>query len=136
MSDLLDRAVKETMFVSAMPHVRGIYNEMIDRIKELEAEIKDHAQWAERMMKDPDSEPYRKLLDTVKELEAQLEAANKRADKAAQDGWLKTAETQLARAKKAEATIARVEELTRDLTEPDDWRRRVIQALENDNVNK
>ena len=41
----------------------------------------------------------------VKELQAQLAEANERADKAAQDGWLKTAETQLARAKKAEAQL-------------------------------
>jgi len=44
----------------------------------------------------------------IKELQAQLAEANERADKAAQDGWLKTAETQLARAKKAEAQLAEV----------------------------
>ena len=46
--------------------------------------------------------------DRIKELETQLVEANQRADKAAKDGWLKTAETQLARAKKAEAQLDKV----------------------------
>jgi len=47
----------------------------------------------------------------IEELEAQVSKANKRADKAAADGWLKTAETQLARALKAEAQVERVREV-------------------------
>ena len=49
------------------------------------------------------TEMHKALIDRMSELDTQLKTANERADKAAQDGWLKTAETQLARAKKAEA---------------------------------
>ena len=47
------------------------------RISELEAEIKDHAKWAERMMKDTSSEPYRNLQA---KLEAQLAESDRALD--------------------------------------------------------
>ena len=64
-------------------------------------------------------EEYRQLYwderDRVAELELAVKRANERADKAAQDGWLKTAETQLARAKKAEELNVELQ------TERDEW---------------
>ena len=55
---------------------------------------------------EPDMAEEWSAIDTrIAKLEAQLAEANERAEKAAQDGWLKTAETQLARAKKAEAQL-------------------------------
>ena len=53
----------------------------------------------------------------IAKLEAQLAEANERAEKAAQDGWLKTAETQLARAKKAEAKLAEFQKLVDETKE-------------------
>lgn len=47
---------------------------LLDRIKELETEIKDHAQWAERMVNDPKSEAYRSLIDQNNALQAKLDA--------------------------------------------------------------
>ena len=57
----------------------------------------------------------------IKELQAQLAEANERADKAAQDGWLKTAETQLARAKKAEAQLAEAREYVNSIDSNTEW---------------
>ena len=72
---------------------------MVKHIKELEAQL------------EANTTLYKNLVIRYEQLEAQLDEANQRADKAAKDGWLKTAETQLARAKKAEAQLAELKKL-------------------------
>ena len=72
------------------------------RIEELEAEVLH------------ENDLFLTQRNKTEELEAQLVEANERAEKAAQDGWLKTAETQLARAKKAEAQLEAVNDALRD----------------------
>ena len=48
-------------------------NDYQARVEELEAEVKDHEQWAQRMMDDPKSEPYVKLLAENQRLREALE---------------------------------------------------------------
>ena len=43
------------------------------RLEAAEGEIRDHAEWAERMMIDPCSEPYRKLEQVIADVEPYIQ---------------------------------------------------------------